>query len=216
MEYSDISTYCKENQAILVAVSKTKPISLIQTIYDQGQRVFGENRVEELVSKKAEMADDIQWHFIGTLQSKKVKKLIPHASLIHSVDSASLLAEIQKRSLSAGVTTHILLQPKIAKEESKQGLGTAELMQIIEDYSKGKYPNVHIKGLMGMATFTDDKDQVAEEFKTLKLAYDTIRDQYTLVDFGTLSMGMSGDYQLAIDHGSNMVRIGSLIFGGRG
>lgn len=215
MQYSDLVTYCKSNSATLVAVSKTKPVSQIQEIYDLGQRIFGENRVDELILKKAEMPSDIEWHFIGTLQSKKVKKLIPHASLIHSVDSTSLIEEIQKRSLSAGVMTNILLQPKIAKEAAKQGLDYKELQTIIESYSQGEYPNIKVKGLMGMATFTSDQDQVADEFKTLKSAFDRIQEHCTLTDFETLSMGMSGDYELAIKNGSNMVRIGSLIFGGR-
>ena len=215
MQYSDLVTYLKKNNATLVAVSKTKPVSQIKKIYARGQRIFGENRVEELVSKKAEMPSDIEWHFIGSLQSNKVKKLIPHASLIHSVDRLSLIEEIQKRSLTADVVTNILLQPKIATEEAKQGLETHELSQIIENYSKGKYPNLKIKGLMGMATFTSDQDQVAGEFGTLKQAFDRIRDKYKIMGFETLSMGMSGDYEIAIKHGSNMVRIGSLIFGER-
>jgi len=215
MQYSDLVTYLKKNNATLVAVSKTKPVSQIKKIYARGQRIFGENRVEELVSKKAEMPSDIEWHFIGSLQSNKVKKLIPHASLIHSVDRLSLIEEIQKRSLTADVVTNILLQPKIATEEAKQGLEIHELSQIIENYSKGKYPNLKIKGLMGMATFTSDQDQVAEEFSTLKQAFDRIRDKYKIMGFETLSMGMSGDYEIAIKHGSNMVRIGSLIFGER-
>ncbi len=215
MQYTDIIKYCNDNSVTLVAVSKTKPISQIQEIYAQGQRIFGENRVDELVSKKAEMASDIEWHFIGRLQSKKVKKLIPHASLIHSVDSTSLLHEIQKRSLAASVTTNILLQPKIAEEEAKQGLNTIDLQQIIKEYSQGKYPNIIIKGLMGMATFTSDQDQVAAEFKGLKATFDSIRETHPMPGFETLSMGMSGDYELAIDSGSNMVRIGSLIFGQR-
>jgi len=215
MQYPDLVTYLKKNNATLVAVSKTKPVSQIKKIYARGQRIFGENRVEELVSKKAEMPSDIEWHFIGSLQSNKVKKLIPHASLIHSVDRLSLIEEIQKRSLTADVVTNILLQPKIATEEAKQGLEIHELSQIIENYSKGKYPNLKIKGLMGMATFTSDQDQVAEEFSTLKQAFDRIKDKYKIMGFETLSMGMSGDYEIAIKHGSNMVRIGSLIFGER-
>lgn len=215
MQYPELLKYCNDNSTTLVAVSKTKPISQIQEIYDQGQRIFGENRVDELVTKKAAMASDIEWQFIGRLQSKKVKKLIPHASLIHSVDSSSLLQEIQKRSLAASVTTNILLQPKIAEEDAKQGLNIEELYQIIKDYSHGKYPNVKIKGLMGMATFTSDQDKVAGEFESLKATYDSIRKTYSMQGFEILSMGMSGDYKLAIDHGSNLVRIGSLIFGCR-
>ena len=213
--YNNIKDYCQSTETTLVAVSKTKPISAIQTIYDQGQRIFGENRVEELIEKRSELPDNIEWHFIGTLQTKKVKKLIPHADLIHSVDSQKLLEEINKRSEIADVQTHILLQPKIAKEESKHGLQGEELDNLLNGIASGQYPNIVLRGLMGMATFTDDQSIIKAEFDTLKAYYDQYQQLENLAQFDTLSMGMSGDYKLAIECGSTMVRVGSLIFGSR-
>ena len=213
--YKDIQDYCQTTETTLVAVSKTKPISAIRTIYDQGQRIFGENRVEELIEKRSELPDNIEWHFIGTLQTKKVRKLIPHADLIHSVDSQKLLEEINKRSEMADVSTHILLQPKIAKEESKHGLQGEELDNLMNGIASGQYPNIVLRGLMGMATFTDDQSIIKAEFDTLKAYYDQYQQLENLAQFDTLSMGMSGDYKLAIECGSTMVRVGSLIFGSR-
>ncbi len=213
--YKHILDYCQSTKTTLVAVSKTKPISAIKSIYDEGQRIFGENRVEELVEKRNAMPDDIEWHFIGTLQTKKVKKLIPHADLIHSVDSKKLLEEINKRSEAADVTTHILLQPKIAKEESKHGLHKEELNKLVEEIASGKYSSIKLRGLMGMATFTDDQSIIKSEFDTLKQYFDQYQQLDTLTQFDKLSMGMSGDYKLAIECGSTMVRVGSLIFGNR-
>lgn len=211
--YQQINQYCKAKHTTLVAVSKTKPITAIQEIYDLGHRIFGENRVEEMIEKKASLPDNIQWHFIGSLQTKKVKKLIPHADLIHSVDSEKLIVEIQKRSELADVHTNILLQPKIASEVTKQGLNSSELDRIITDINDGKYPHINLKGLMGMATFTDDQSVIRSEFQKLKAYYEIYESSSP--NFDTLSMGMSGDYQLAIECGSTMVRVGSLIFGNR-
>ena len=213
--YQDILDHCQSTKTTLVAVSKTKPNSAIQEIYDEGQRIFGENRVEELVEKRKELPDDIEWHFIGTLQTKKVKKLIPYADLIHSVDSQKLLEEINKRSEMADVTTQILLQPKIAKEESKHGLRAEELDELIKEVASGQYSSIKLRGLMGMATFTNDQSIIKSEFETLKQYFDQYQQLDNLPQFDTLSMGMSGDYKLAIECGSTMVRVGSLIFGNR-
>lgn len=215
MSYQDLSQECRQANATLVAVSKTKPISAIEGLYAQGQRIFGENRIEEMLEKKEALPDDIEWHFIGTLQTKKVKKLIPNASLIHSVDSIKLLDEINKRSEQHNVVTSLLLQVKIAKEESKHGLDATQLMDIMNGINKGGYPNIHCRGMMGMATFTDDKSTVSSEFEYLKSTFDQAKRKATWQGFDTLSMGMSGDYKLALEHGSTMVRIGSLLFGAR-
>ncbi len=214
MSFEIVKEYCVDHAVDLVAVSKTKPIEDIKRIYDQGQKLFGENRVDELVTKATALPEDIHWHFIGTLQTKKVKHLIPHCTLIHSVDSIKLVEEIQKRSLQHNVVTSILLQIKIAKEEAKQGLNEADLKQLIGAFEAGLYPNVKCKGLMGMATFTSDQTILISEFTFLKSWFDQI-STYDLSSFDTLSMGMSGDYKLAIEHGSTMVRVGSLIFGSR-
>lgn len=213
--YREIQEYCNHHNTTLVAVSKTKPISAIQTIYDEGCRIFGENRIDELKEKKAALPDDIEWHFIGSLQTKQIKKLIPHADLIHSVENEKHLHEINKRSLMANVKTNILLQPKIAKEDSKHGTDKNELRRLIRLITEGHYPHIVLKGLMGMATFTSDQAILKEEFNTLKAYYDEHHEESGLSGFDTLSMGMSGDYKLAIDCGSTMIRVGSLIFGSR-
>ncbi len=196
-------------KANLVAVSKTKPIQDIQTLYDLGQRDFGENYVQELVDKEAALPKDIHWHFIGHLQSNKIKYIAPFVYLIHGVDSISLLKEIDKQAAKNNRIIDCLLQVHIATEETKFGFDEAELSAVkIADY-----PNIQIKGLMGMASFSNDLNLVRDEFNTLKKCY----DQMSLANkqFSTLSMGMSGDYTIALEKGSNMVRIGSLLFGER-
>lgn len=202
----------------LVAVSKTKPVSDLMEAYDAGQRIFGENYVQELVEKQEQMPKDIHWHFIGHLQSRKVKLIAPFVNLIHGVDSLKLLQEINKQAAKNNRVIDCLLQVYIAEEESKFGLDEQELEEILNEiqHNKENYKNIKIVGLMGMATFTENQNQIEKEFKHLK----TIFDKYSQLETSnlkleTLSMGMSGDYQLAISCGSTMVRIGSSIFGSR-
>ncbi len=202
----------------LVAVSKTKPISDLMEAYDAGQRIFGENYVQELVEKQEQMPNDIQWHFIGHLQSRKVKLIAPFVSLIHGVDSLKLLQEINKQGTKNNRVIDCLLQVFIAEEESKFGLDEQELNEILEQVHNDKenYKNIRIVGLMGMATFTENQNQIEKEFKHLKTIFDKYKKLNTEhCQLNTLSMGMSGDYQLAISCGSTMVRIGSSIFGTR-
>ena len=201
----------------LVAISKTHPVDKILECYNAGQKVFGENKVAELIEKKKQLPKDIEWHMVGHLQTNKVKHLLPHASLIHSVDSEKLLHEINKQSQKLGIITSILLQVFIASEETKFGFEKQELEQLLNSGVKLKYPNIKICGLMGMATFTQDTIQIKNEFKGLKSMFDSLREQYfdNEKDFSVLSMGMSSDYKIAISEGSNMVRVGSLIFGER-
>ena len=194
-------------KAALVAVSKTKPIEDIQGLYNLGQRDFGENYVQELVDKEMVLSKDIRWHFIGHLQSNKVKYIAPFVHLIHAVDSINLLKEINKEAIKNNRVIDCLLQIHIASEETKFGLDATELNAIIADSNNLK--NVRIAGLMGMASFSDNLNLVRSEFKTLQSLY----KQHP--SFSILSMGMSGDYAIAIEEGSNMVRIGSLLFGQR-
>ena len=194
-------------KATLVAVSKTKPNEDIQALYHAGQRDFGENYVQELVDKEAMLPKDIHWHFIGHLQSNKVKAIAPFVHLIHGVDSFNLLQEINKQAAKVGRTIDCLLQIHIATEETKFGLDADELAQVMSESAVLK--NVQIIGLMGMASFSEDKNLVREEFRALQVLY----KEYP--QFKTLSMGMSGDYTIAIEEGGNMVRIGSLLFGER-
>lgn len=196
------------HKCTLVAVSKTKPNELIMEAYDAGQRDFGENKVQDLVAKAEALPKDINWHMIGHLQRNKVKYIVPFVHLVHGIDSEKLLKEINKEAGKINRTVNGLLQVHIAKEDTKFGFSGEELEEFISNDGLSKYPNVKIEGLMGMATFTEDKGQVAEEFSMLK----TLFDQY---NWDTLSMGMSGDYQIAIAQGSNMIRVGTAIFGER-
>lgn len=193
----------------LVAVSKTKPNELIIEAYGAGQRIFGENKVQELVEKEESLPKDIEWHMIGHLQTNKVKYIAPFVSLIHAVDSKKLIKEINKRAKQNNRVIPCLVQVHIAQEESKFGLDKDGVIEIL----KTDFPNVSIVGLMGMATYTDNKNQVRKEFKCLKDSYDELKESQP--NFSILSMGMSGDYSIAIEEGSNMVRIGSSIFGER-
>jgi pyridoxal phosphate enzyme (YggS family) len=193
----------------LVAVSKTKPTSYILEAYQAGQRIFGENKVQELVEKSAVLPDDIQWHMIGHLQSNKVRYIAPFVSLIHAVDSKKLLIEIDKRAKQHDRVIHCLLQIHIAQESSKFGLNEDEAIELLEM----NLANVSIDGLMGMATFTNDKQQIRSEFKSLKNTFEKAKSKFHKLSI--LSMGMSGDYDIAIEEGSNMIRIGSSIFGSR-
>lgn len=201
----------------LVAVSKTKPISDIQEAFDAGQNVFGENKVQEMVNKYEALPKSIQWHMIGHLQRNKVKYMAHFVDLIHGVDSLKTLKEIDKQAKKHNRTINCLLQARIAKEETKFGLPFDEIEQIINSDEFKSLKNINIIGLMGMATFTDDEDQIAAEFKSLKIFFDKLNDQLSTPNFqlSTLSMGMSGDFQIAIENGSNMIRVGSKIFGAR-
>lgn len=199
----------------LVAVSKTKPVSDLLTAYQAGQRIFGENRIQEMTEKHAALPKDIQWHMIGHVQSNKVRHMIPYVALIHGVDSLKLLQEIDRQARRAQRTVDCLLQVHIAEEESKFGLSAAELDQLLQSAAFAAMENIRIRGLMGMATFTEDQGQVEKEFRSLKSIFDNTREKTGFPHFDILSMGMSGDYDIAIGCGSTMVRIGSLIFGER-
>jgi pyridoxal phosphate enzyme (YggS family) len=196
-------------EVTLVVVSKTRQNSAMIEAYQLGQRIFGENKVQELVQKYEELPKDIYWHMIGHLQTNKVKFIAPFVSLIHGVDSVKLLKEINKKAKQNNRVIDCLLQVHIATESTKFGFDISELSNAIN--SANEYQNIRIVGLMGMATFTDNKQQVIQEFSSLKIVFDTVKNE----DITTLSMGMSGDYQLAIEQGSNMVRVGSAIFGHR-
>lgn len=197
----------------LVAVSKTKPLSDLMQAYQAGQRVFGENKVQEMVEKYHLMPDDVQWHMIGHLQRNKVKYMAGFVDLIHGVDSLKLLTEIDKQAQKHNRVIKCLLQIKIAKENSKFGLPIQEAEALLSSETFKNLKNVRIVGLMGMASFTTDKLQISKEFKTLKSNFDQLKQQRK--NLKIISMGMSGDYKLAIDCGSNMIRVGSLIFGAR-
>ncbi|HUH35402.1 MAG TPA: YggS family pyridoxal phosphate-dependent enzyme [Moheibacter sp.] len=196
----------------LITVSKTQSNESIQTLYDAGNLVFGENRVQELIEKQAVLPQDIQWHLIGHLQRNKVKYIAEFVHLIHSVESESLLKEINKQAKRFERTIPCLLQIRIATEETKFGLEAADALVLLTTYAS-KYSNVEIVGLMGMATFTSDENQVRNEFKALKRIFDDFQKLDERIQ--VLSMGMSGDYAIAIEEGSNMVRVGSAIFGQR-
>lgn len=208
----------QETNTTLVAVSKTKPNAAIQAMYDKGQRIFGENRVQEVAEKQEALPKDIQWHVIGHLQRNKVKQIAPFISMIHSVDSPRLLKEIDKRAAENERVIDCLLQFHIAEEEDKFGWQNVEdVLAFLNDVDFLKMKNVRIVGVMGMATFTDDTKQVRGEFKRLKDYFDRLKNGFFAdkESFKEISMGMSGDYQLAVEEGSTMVRIGSLLFGKR-
>ena len=202
----------------LVAVSKTKPVADLMEAYNAGQRIFGENKIQEMTEKWEVMPKDIEWHMIGHVQTNKVKYMAPFVSLIHGVDSLKLLQEINKQAAKNNRVIDCLLQVYIAEEESKFGLDEQELDEILNEIQQNKenYKNIKIVGLMGMATFTENQNQIEKEFKHLKTIFDKYKKLNTEhCQLNTLSMGMSGDYQLAISCGSTMVRIGSSIFGSR-
>lgn len=223
--YKEISIEVKKKNVTLVAVSKTKSVAEIQELYDLGQRDFGENYVQELVEKYAQLPKDIRWHFIGHLQSNKVKLIAPFVFLIHSVDSEKLLRQVDKEAKKNKRIIDCLLQVYIAKEETKFGLDDEELDSVItrildnnytNEETEKLFKNICIKGLMGMASFTDDTEIVRKEFHSLKLLFDKYSTFSTFnFQFSIVSMGMSADYKIAIEEGSNMIRIGSLLFGKR-
>jgi pyridoxal phosphate enzyme (YggS family) len=199
----------------LVAVSKTKPNEDILALYALGQRLFGENYVQELVDKEASLPKDIQWHFIGHLQSNKVKYIAPFVHLIHGVDGEKLLKEINKQAIKCNRVISCLLQVHIAKEETKFGFDATELIDLVDSGQLANYSNVVVKGLMGMASFSEDQVILKNEFEALATTFNQVKNKLNNVHFDTLSMGMSSDYVLAIKEGSTMVRIGSLLFGAR-
>lgn len=209
--YTNVSSQIPENVE-LVAVSKFHPVEKIQEVYDCGQRVFGENKVQELVSKFPLLPKDIQWHLIGHLQTNKVKYIAEFIDTIQSVDSEKLLIEINRQSEKYNRKIKVLLQVKIAEEDTKYGLEIQEAKDLFSQYLEGKYPHIEIIGLMGMATFTDQKTQVKSEFMVLKSLFDEL-SQFKKLE--KLSMGMSDDFKIAIECGANSVRIGSAIFGNR-
>lgn len=216
--YQALKKELSDKEVLLVAVSKTKPISEIQRLYEMGHRDFGENYVQELVEKQKELPSDIRWHFIGHLQRNKVKEIASFVHLIHGVDSLRLLKEIDKQGQKTARVIPVLLQIHIAREETKFGLDEDELEEVMHQLDGLK--NVTVEGLMGMATFTEDQEIVRKEFNYLKSLFDKINSSEEMNNggrkpFSILSMGMSGDYATAVAEGSTMVRIGSLIFGAR-
>ena len=228
MEATEIARHWQEvrgsvpSSVEVIAVSKTKPVEAVEAAYDAGARSFGENRVQELVGKHEALTDSaggrssafegLVWHQIGTLQKNKVKYIAPFVGLIHAVDQQGLLAEIDKRAAQCGRQVPVLLQMHIAQESSKFGLSPAELEALLGALDEGEWPNVKVNGLMGMATFTSDERQVAREFAGLRSLFEQHGADRR---WDTLSMGMSGDWRIAVDEGSTMVRIGSAIFGSR-
>jgi len=201
----------------LVAVSKTKPVDLIQQAYDAGQRCFGENKAQELADKFPQLPNDIEWHFIGHLQTNKVKYIAPFVHTVHSIDSLKLLSEVNKRAQQNERTIHCLLQFHIADESTKFGLNLEEAQELLASAGFAALQNIRITGVMGMATFTDNQAQVTQEFSRLKSIFDSLKTSHFASDeaFSNISMGMSGDYELAIAAGSNLIRVGSALFGAR-
>lgn len=218
-QYNKLKEECAANNVTLVAVSKIQPVAAIEALYALGQRDFGENYVQELVEKEASLPKDIYWHFIGHLQSNKVKMIAPFVHLIHAVDSFKLLQEIEKQAAKNNRTIDVLLQLHIATEETKYGMDENELMKCLEYYTaqKESLTHVRIRGLMGMASFTDDEAQVRTELQQIRTAFVQMKKTFFIGKsyFDTCSMGMSADYKMAIEEGSTMVRIGSMLFGAR-
>ena len=201
----------------LIAVSKTKPVEDLQQAYDAGQRVFGENKALEMRDKHEVLPNDIQWHFIGHLQTNKIKYIISYVSLIHSIDSCNLLNEVNKEAAKKGRRVDCLLQFHIADEDTKYGLSFDEAQVLLNSPEYKAMNNIRIVGVMGMATFTDNKDQIRQEFRNLKSIFDRLKEQYFADNdsFKEISMGMSDDYPIAIEEGSTLIRVGSAIFGKR-
>ena len=213
----ELQSTCKDHGAVLVAVSKIKPVSDIRTLYEAGQLDFGENYVQELVDKQGQLPADIRWHFIGHLQSNKVRYIAPFVHLVHGVDSPKLLKEISKQGRKLGRVIDCLLQVHIAQEETKFGLNAAELKDLLAEVRNDPeaFAFARVRGLMGMASFSDDDSLVRSEFRLLRALFEECRSTQDPATFSILSMGMSGDYRMALEEGSTMVRIGSLLFGAR-
>jgi len=214
MILNKLKSELREKEVTLVAVTKTRTIDAIMELYNSDHKIFGENRVQELVTKYEKMPKDIEWHLIGHLQKNKVKYIAPFVKMIHSVESIELAKTIDKFAAKNDRTIDVLIQLKIATEETKFGLQNEELDSLILDLKT--LDNINIRGVMGMASFTDDTDQVRHEFKHLKSIFDKLKKEHFSQDdqFAEISMGMSGDYQIAVEEGSSMVRIGSLLFNG--
>lgn len=214
--FEKIGQALQKYNATLVAVSKTKPESDIEELYALGQRDFGENYVQELVAKQGSLPQDIRWHFIGHLQSNKVKYIAPFVHLIHGVDSEKLLREINKQGAKNNRVIPVLLQVHIATEETKFGFDAAELENLLQPEVMAQLPNVVVRGFMGMASFTEQQEQIANEFSQLQQVFQTYKQKnLPNTSLQILSMGMSNDYPVALENGSNMVRIGSMLFGAR-
>jgi pyridoxal phosphate enzyme (YggS family) len=217
--WKEIVAELSAKNVTLVAVSKTKPVSDIQELYELGQRDFGENYVQELTDKQPQLPADIKWHYIGHLQSNKVKYIAPFVHMVHAVDSFKLLVEINKQAARHNRVIDVLLQLHIADEESKFGMRETDIIETMDYYTaqQEQLQNIRICGLMGMATFTDDEQQLRSEFKRLYNLYQNLKQSYFIGKpyFNTCSMGMSSDYRLAIEEGSTLVRVGSLLFGSR-
>ncbi|HQG55490.1 MAG TPA: YggS family pyridoxal phosphate-dependent enzyme [Bacteroidales bacterium] len=201
----------------IVAISKTHPVSDIMIAYQAGHKIFGENRAQELLSKKDLLPQDIEWHFVGHLQTNKVKMVVPNVKLIHSVDSFKLLNAINKEAAKLNLSVECLLQFHIAREETKSGFTFEEALRMLNSQEIKEMNNVIIRGVMGMATFTDDMKVVRNEFRTLRKYFNILKDRYFIDNkyFTEISMGMSGDYRIAIEEGSTIIRVGTLIFGER-
>lgn len=212
--YSDVKDYCSRYNVTLVVVSKTQPAEAIRRIYDLGQRIFGENRVQELAGKYEQLPKDIKWHLIGHLQKNKVKYIAPFVEMIHSVDSLELLMTIQKEALKNHRIIKVLLQYHIAQENTKYGLSEEEGNKLASFFQKENMSHVQICGVMGMATFTDDEAQIRREFQQLLSIFNHLKETvfYQDIYFKEISMGMSSDYKTAIEEGSTMVRVGSAVF----
>jgi PLP dependent protein len=210
-------TELKPFDARLIAVSKTHPVDKIKEAYESGQRIFGENKVQELTEKQPQLPADVQWHLIGHLQRNKVKFIAPFVSLVHSVDSLKLLEEINKQGQKINRAIPCLLQVYIADEETKFGLDSAELEEIIQSGTIGSLPFVQVSGLMGIASLTENQEQIRKEFRFLKTLFETLKQKNLPVNIQMkeLSMGMSSDYKIALEEGSTLVRIGTAIFGVR-
>lgn len=215
--YDELLKFLTENQVQLVAVSKTRSDDEVLSLYQKGQRDFGENRVQELLGKKDDLPSDIRWHVIGHLQTNKVKYLVDFVAMIHSVDRLKVLKEINKQAKKVDRVIPVLLQFHIAEEDSKFGLDEQEAKALLESDAYKQMENISIEGVMGMATFTEDTAQVRKEFKMLKRIFTQLKTTYfpDSPAFKEISMGMSGDYRIAVEEGSTMVRIGSLLFGPR-
>jgi pyridoxal phosphate enzyme (YggS family) len=208
--YKQLTAYFEKNNSQLVAVTKYRSIEDVNSLYNYGQRKMGENKVQEIVKKAPLLPEDIEWHMIGHLQKNKVAKLLPYVKMIHSVDSIDLLLEIEKQAAKIYKNISILLQVHISDEEQKYGFGLTSFEKVFLDIEKLNLKHSKIVGLMGMASFTDDQSKISNEFNSLKHLYDQLSKNNS--NLSILSMGMSGDYQLAIESGSNMLRIGSLLF----
>ena len=202
-------------EVLLVAVSKTKPLEDLQAAYDAGQRDFGENRVQEMAEKHAALPQDIRWHMIGHVQTNKIKDFVSWVHLVHGVDRLKVLEVLQAEAAKAGRTVDALLQVHIAQEETKFGFSSEELIPLLTRSALQAYPNVRIRGLMGMASFTPDQQQVAREFAELRALFLAGKEQLGLDYLDTLSMGMSGDWPVAVANGSTLIRVGSALFGSR-